>query len=69
MKMLELIKKKQGGGRSKNGNSKNDRKTCAKGLKFLIINKRLSVKLSPINKMGDNFLLKHSSQTNKLLFC
>ncbi len=35
-KMLELIKKKQGGGRSKNGNSqKNDRKkTCAKGLKF-----------------------------------
>ena len=43
-KMLELIKKKQGGGRSKNGNSQNDRKTCAKGLKFLI-NKRLSVKV------------------------
>ena len=58
-KMLELIKRNKVVAVLKNGNSQNDRKTCAKGLKFLI-NKRLSVKLSPINKMGDNFLLKHS---------
>lgn len=33
-KMLELIKKKQGGGRSKNGNSQNDRKNMRKGPKI-----------------------------------
>ena len=44
-KMLELIKKKQGGGRSKKMETpKMIVKTCAKGLKFLI-NKRLSVKV------------------------
>ena len=52
--MLELIKKKQGGGRSKNGNSQNDRKTCAKGLKFLI-NKRLSVSCRPLIKWATTF--------------
>ena len=55
-KMLELIKKKQGGGRSK----KMIVKTCAKGLKFLI-NKRLSVKsCRPLMKWATTFLLKHS---------
>ena len=54
-KMLELIKKKQGGGRSKM-----IVKTCAKGLKFLI-NKRLSVKsCRPLMKWATTFLLKHS---------
>ena len=57
--MLELIKKKQGGTVLKMETPKMIVKTCAKYLKFLI-NKRLSVKLSPINEMGDNFLLKHS---------
>ena len=43
-KMLELIKRNKVVAVLKNGNSQNDRKTCAKGLKFLI-NKRLSVKV------------------------
>ncbi|EHB6445774.1 hypothetical protein [Enterococcus faecalis] len=60
-KMLELIKKKQGGGRSKKWKlPKMIVKTCAKGLKFLI-NKRLSVKSClPLMKWATTFLLKHS---------
>ncbi|XCQ52851.1 hypothetical protein ABLU38_06175 [Enterococcus faecalis ATCC 29212] len=60
-KMLELIKKKQGGGRSKKMETpKNDRKNMRKGVKFLI-NKRLSVKsCRPLMKWATTFLLKHS---------